>query len=57
MHAMTDYLPDNRELWIRKLSGSPDLGIYDYNATADAENLDADLRHGGHDQRDAIGAA
>jgi hypothetical protein len=32
MHVMTDYLPYNRELWIRKLSGSPDLGIYDYNA-------------------------
>ena len=23
-------LPLNRQLWIRKLSGSPDLGIYDY---------------------------
>ncbi len=31
MHAMTDYLPYNRELWIRKLYGSPDLGIYDYH--------------------------
>ena len=30
MDAMTDYLLDNRELWIRKLSSSPDLGIYDY---------------------------
>jgi hypothetical protein len=32
--AMSDIPPDNRQLWIRKLSGSPDLGIYDYNASA-----------------------
>ena len=31
--AMSDLLPDNRQLWIRKLSGSPQLGIYDYNAS------------------------
>lgn len=31
MSVMTDYLPYDRELWIRKLSGSPDLGIYDYS--------------------------
>jgi hypothetical protein len=30
MDAMSDFLPYNRELWIRKLSGSPDLGIFDY---------------------------
>ncbi len=34
MHPMTDYLLDNRELWIRKLAGSPELGIYDYADTA-----------------------
>ncbi len=34
MDAMSDIPPDNRQLWIRKLSGSPDLGIYDYNASA-----------------------
>jgi len=34
MAAMSDIPPDNRQLWIRKLSGSPDLGIYDYNASA-----------------------
>jgi hypothetical protein len=33
MDAMSDIPPDNRQLWIRKLSGSPDLGIYDYNAS------------------------
>jgi hypothetical protein len=32
MDAMTDYLLDNRELWIRKLSSSPGLGIYDYSS-------------------------
>jgi len=26
----SDLLPFNRQLWIRKLAGSPDLGIYDY---------------------------
>ncbi len=26
----TGTLPNNRQLWIRKLSGSPNLGIYDY---------------------------
>jgi hypothetical protein len=30
MDVMSDLLPDNRQLWIRKLSGSPDLGIFDY---------------------------
>jgi len=33
MDAMSDIPPDNRQLWIRKLSGSPALGIYDYNAS------------------------
>ena len=33
MDAMSDIPPDNRQLWIRKLSGSPDLGIYNYNAS------------------------
>jgi hypothetical protein len=31
MDAMSDYLPGNRALWIRKLSGSPELSFYDYN--------------------------
>lgn len=31
MHAMTDYLPLDRELWIRKISSSPKLTFYDYN--------------------------
>jgi hypothetical protein len=31
MDAMTDYLPDNRALWIRKLTASPELAFYDYN--------------------------
>jgi hypothetical protein len=31
MHAMTDYLPLDRELWIRKISSSPALSFYDYN--------------------------
>lgn len=31
MDAMTDYLPGNRALWIRKLAGSPELAFYDYN--------------------------
>ncbi len=30
MDVMSDLLPSNRELWIRKLSGSPELGIFDY---------------------------
>lgn len=34
MDAMSDIPPDNRQLWIRKLAGSPDLAIYDYNATS-----------------------
>jgi hypothetical protein len=34
MDAMSDIPPDNRQLCIRKLSGSPDLGIYDYNASS-----------------------
>jgi hypothetical protein len=34
MDAMSDIPPDNRQLWIRKLSGSPDLAIYDYNASS-----------------------
>lgn len=31
MHAMTDYLPEDRELWIRKGSATPGVSIYDYN--------------------------
>lgn len=31
MHAMTDFLPLDRELWIRKINSSPGLNIYDYN--------------------------
>ncbi len=31
MHAMTDYLPFDRELWIRKLSSASGLSFYDYN--------------------------
>lgn len=31
MHAMTDYLPLGRELWIRKISSAPELSFYDYN--------------------------
>ena len=31
MHAMTDYLPLDRELWIRKISSAPELSFYDYN--------------------------
>jgi hypothetical protein len=31
MHAMTDFLPFDRELWIRKISSSPGLSFYDYN--------------------------
>lgn len=31
MHAMTDFLPLDRELWIRKISSSPGLSFYDYN--------------------------
>lgn len=31
MHVMTDLLPPDRELWIRKLSSSPGLSFYDYN--------------------------
>ena len=34
MDTMTDPLPDNREIWIRKLSGSPELGAYRYHDTA-----------------------
>ena len=34
MDAMSDIPPANRQLWIRKLSGSPALAIYDYNASA-----------------------
>jgi hypothetical protein len=30
IHVMSDLLPYDRELWIRKLYSSPDLGIYDY---------------------------
>jgi hypothetical protein len=33
MDAMSDIPPENRQLWIRKVSGSPALGIYDYNAS------------------------
>ena len=32
--ALSDIPPDNRQLWIRKLASSPDLAIYDYNATS-----------------------
>jgi hypothetical protein len=31
MHAMTDFLPFDRELWIRKISSTPGLSLYDYN--------------------------
>jgi hypothetical protein len=31
MHAMTDFLPLDRELWIRKISSAPELSFYDYN--------------------------
>ena len=34
MDALSDIPPYNRELWIRKLASSPDLAIYDYNATS-----------------------
>ena len=30
IHVMSDLLPYDRELWIRKLYSSPGLGIYDY---------------------------
>jgi hypothetical protein len=30
---MSDLLAGNRELWLRKLSSSPGLGFYDYNAS------------------------
>jgi hypothetical protein len=33
MDIMADYLLPNRELWIRKLSSSPELAIYDYSST------------------------
>jgi hypothetical protein len=31
MHAMSDYLPADRALWIRKISASPGLSFFDYN--------------------------
>jgi len=31
MHAMTDYLPLDRELWIRQISSAAGLSFYDYN--------------------------
>lgn len=31
--VMSDLLPDDRQLWIRKLFSSPELGLYDYSAT------------------------
>lgn len=31
MHVMTDYLPLDRELWIRCLTASPGVSFYDYN--------------------------
>jgi hypothetical protein len=34
MDALSDIPPDNRQLWIRKLAGSPHLAIYNYNATS-----------------------
>jgi len=34
MDANTDLLPTDRQLWIRKLSGPPDLGFYDYRSSA-----------------------
>jgi hypothetical protein len=33
MDTMTDPLPENRAIWIRKLSGSPELGAYRYRST------------------------
>lgn len=31
MDVMTDLLPDNRQLWIRKLDSTPGISFYDYN--------------------------
>jgi hypothetical protein len=31
MDVMTDYLPENRALWIRNLGSSPELSFFDYN--------------------------
>jgi hypothetical protein len=31
MDVMTDYVPDNRALWIRNLGSSPELWFFDYN--------------------------
>jgi hypothetical protein len=31
MDVMTDYVPDNRALWIRNLGSSPGLSFFDYN--------------------------
>jgi hypothetical protein len=33
MDAVTDPLPANTQIWIRKLSGAPELGVYRYAAT------------------------
>ncbi len=33
MDPNTDLLPSGQQIWIRKLAGSPDLSIYDYNAS------------------------
>jgi hypothetical protein len=33
MDPNTDLLPEDRELWIRKIAGSTNLAIYDYNAS------------------------
>jgi len=34
---MSDFLPDDRELWIRKLSSSPGISFYDYNDFASVQ--------------------
>ncbi len=31
MHALSDYLPGDRALWIRRITASPGLSFYDYN--------------------------
>lgn len=37
MDAMSDVLPANRAIWLRKLSGAADLGFYRYRNTAPKE--------------------
>ena len=34
MDPNTDLLPEDRQIWIRKMDGSPDLSIYDYSASS-----------------------